>query len=70
MSNGGVVLMFRLVEFGTGRVLQKCEGDYKEFLDKKWGGMYPYRDPDTNCLRFMRGEILADMNANACWEKA
>jgi hypothetical protein len=62
-------MAYRLVDIRTGKVLQVCEGDFKEFLDTKWGGMYPFKLPNDNRLHTSRGKILGCHHYDAYWEE-
>lgn len=59
--------MYRLVEFKTGKVLQVCNGDYLDFLNNKWGGMFPFKIPGTNLLSTGWGRISGCRRYDAYW---
>lgn len=62
-------MAYRLVDIRTGKVLQVCEGNFKEFLDTKWGGMYPYKLSGEDVLHCWRGQILGCEYYDAYWEE-
>lgn len=62
--------MFRLIK-NNGEIIETDNGDYLEFLNDSWGGMFPFKNPYTGRIETVwngKGSFLGAIRNDAYWE--
>lgn len=60
--------MFALVERETGKVIETYDYDFNDFLENKWGGLFPFMTKD-GCMHCGYGRLFGCHRYDYYWKE-